>query len=399
MHLKTGLAVVSAALLSTAVWAPSAYAEMNTLWYVENHGNGYDLEVDYSATAQYIGKETKPDGKYLLTYKRTVESSDGDTCRFGDESSPNYARATIPTWTPADSLNPAFHTYCWFSSDHGSRTLAAGANVASAKLTAITQDGGRYVVPSGTPGNVFNHLVEPRRGSAYSSTNHRWVTERIGYTGQCTPETGFCGVTSPSWTSTTSPGAFVDVTFNPVGDHFDMVWLVRWYAPEMKMEMTADALGAIRDEDCTIIGTPGNDVLVGTDDDDVICGLGGDDTIDGRGGDDIIKGGAGDDTIDGGAGNDILGGGSGDDTIKGGAGDDLGHGGTGQDTLLGGTGTDHMAGNSGDDTMASQSGDPVVVVNVDGHNVHDSTDATVVEDSDGDGRSGGGDGTAWRDMM
>ena len=68
---------------------------------------------------------------------------------------------------------------------------------------------------------------------------------------------------------------------------------------------------------CTIVGTPGPDVLRGTRRDDVICGLGGDDKIFGRGGDDVLKGGGGDDLLVGGPGNDVLGGGRGDDTLNG----------------------------------------------------------------------------------
>jgi Tol biopolymer transport system component len=64
---------------------------------------------------------------------------------------------------------------------------------------------------------------------------------------------------------------------------------------------------------CTVIGTPGNDVLVGTSRADVICGLGGNDMLDGRGEDDLL---------DGGSGNDRLVGGPGDDTILGGLGAD-----------------------------------------------------------------------------
>ena len=39
---------------------------------------------------------------------------------------------------------------------------------------------------------------------------------------------------------------------------------------------------------CTIVGTPGNDVLTGTSHNDVICGLGGNDTINGLGGNDVL---------------------------------------------------------------------------------------------------------------
>jgi len=66
---------------------------------------------------------------------------------------------------------------------------------------------------------------------------------------------------------------------------------------------------------CTILGTPGNDVLIGTQHNDVICGLGGNDRIDGQGGDDVLCGGAGGEFIGGGRGNDMIYAGSGNDVI------------------------------------------------------------------------------------
>jgi Ca2+-binding RTX toxin-like protein len=66
---------------------------------------------------------------------------------------------------------------------------------------------------------------------------------------------------------------------------------------------------------CTIVGTPGRDVLVGTSGRDVICGGGGDDVILGRGGNDSLRGGSGNDRLIGGGGSDRLQGGSGDDTL------------------------------------------------------------------------------------
>jgi Ca2+-binding RTX toxin-like protein len=57
---------------------------------------------------------------------------------------------------------------------------------------------------------------------------------------------------------------------------------------------------------CTIVGTPGPDLLAGTEENDVICGKGGDDTIGGSGGNDIIRGGGGDDRIQGDSGRDVL---------------------------------------------------------------------------------------------
>jgi Ca2+-binding RTX toxin-like protein len=82
---------------------------------------------------------------------------------------------------------------------------------------------------------------------------------------------------------------------------------------------------------CTIIGSPGGDVIHGTARDDVICGRGGNDVIHGRGGNDLLVGGRGNDRLYGGPGKDLL---------VGGAGRDLLNGGGGADTLLGGGGAD-----------------------------------------------------------
>ena len=84
---------------------------------------------------------------------------------------------------------------------------------------------------------------------------------------------------------------------------------------------------------CTIVGTPGDDVLVGTPGPDVICGLGGDDLIQGLGGDDEIWGGPGDDRLEGGDGDDVLRGGDGADVLDGEAGADVLRGGGGLDTV------------------------------------------------------------------
>ena len=61
---------------------------------------------------------------------------------------------------------------------------------------------------------------------------------------------------------------------------------------------------------CSISGTPGNDLLIGTSGDDVICGFDGHDVIFGKGGNDIILGGPGNDWIEAGKGNDMVEGGS-----------------------------------------------------------------------------------------
>ncbi len=93
------------------------------------------------------------------------------------------------------------------------------------------------------------------------------------------------------------------------------------------------ALGRIRNhtDECTVLGTAGNDTLNGGAGNDVICGLGGDDTINGNAGNDTILAGDGGDTIRGGAGNDIIRGHAGNDVITGEAGNDVIDGGAGSD--------------------------------------------------------------------
>src|SRR4051812_44936774 len=81
--------------------------------------------------------------------------------------------------------------------------------------------------------------------------------------------------------------------------------------------------------ECTITGTPGNDVLRGTPRDDVICGLGGRDVLLGFGGNDLLVGGRGDDTLVGGPGNDRLFGDSDDDLLVDRLGANAFHGGPG----------------------------------------------------------------------
>jgi len=63
---------------------------------------------------------------------------------------------------------------------------------------------------------------------------------------------------------------------------------------------------AFNGQECTIVGTPKDDVLIGTSGDDVICGRGGNDRIVGRAGNDVLDGGNGTDALDGGSGNDLC---------------------------------------------------------------------------------------------
>lgn len=66
---------------------------------------------------------------------------------------------------------------------------------------------------------------------------------------------------------------------------------------------------------CTIIGSPGPDIIRGTAGNDVICGRGGNDRIQGGGGHDLLLGGGGAERITGGRGRDRLVGGPGADVL------------------------------------------------------------------------------------
>ena len=96
-------------------------------------------------------------------------------------------------------------------------------------------------------------------------------------------------------------------------------------------------------QECTIVGTEGDDVLYGTPDRDIICGLGGNDFIWAGDGEDSIDGGPGDDRIGAGAGPDVVHAGDGDDVVWGAGDMDVLQGGLGADRLWGGDGVDFLA--------------------------------------------------------
>ena len=132
---------------------------------------------------------------------------------------------------------------------------------------------------------------------------------------------------------------------------------------------TATVTIYIHADDCTIMGTEGDDRLRGTSERDVICALGGDDEIDGRGGDDIIRAGSGNDTIYAQTGNDTIYGGRGhdailghrgNDIIYGGLGDDEIWGGGGDDTIWGGFGADEIRGEADNDTLHGEDGPDLI---------------------------------------
>ena len=114
------------------------------------------------------------------------------------------------------------------------------------------------------------------------------------------------------------------------------------------------------DQQVTIVGTEGHDVINGTAGPDVIHGLGGNDVILGLGGDDFICGGDGSDVIGAGSGNDIVLGEHGHDAIWGGPGNDTLRGGDGNDSIYGGPGNDNLHGNHGNDSLYGKSGDDML---------------------------------------
>jgi Ca2+-binding RTX toxin-like protein len=109
-------------------------------------------------------------------------------------------------------------------------------------------------------------------------------------------------------------------------------------------------------EQCTIVGTPGDDRIRGSRGNDVICGLGGDDVVTGRGGRDLVDGGNGNDRLGGAAGRDVLLGLAGRDRLAGGAGRDGAGGGQGRDRLRGQAAGDRLVGASGADRMGGGAG-------------------------------------------
>jgi Ca2+-binding RTX toxin-like protein len=143
-------------------------------------------------------------------------------------------------------------------------------------------------------------------------------------------------------------------------------------------------------EDCTIVGTPGDDVLLGTDRDDVICGLGGLDRITAYGGNDTISGGPGRDHINPGIGDDLIFGEgdndnvsdvdfgqpgwphrpadkAGNDTAYLGDGNDGAEMGSGNDRVHGGAGADVIRGEDGNDQLYQGVSSSDTLIGGDGH--------------------------------
>ena len=192
----------------------------------------------------------------------------------------------------------------------------------------------------GTGGHSLGPLAAPRRNSEVRDNTTFGVLELI------------LGPTSYSWRFVAPPGA----TFSDSGGG------TCHGAPPKRRPKPPPKPKPKRKTRCTILGTPGNDLLRGTPRADVICGLDGNDRLEGAGGNDVIRGGDGDDRAAGGAGrdrifgnrgNDVLRGGRGRDVIRGGAGDDVLRGQSGADRLFGQGGRNRVFGNAGNDYIES----------------------------------------------
>jgi Ca2+-binding RTX toxin-like protein len=115
------------------------------------------------------------------------------------------------------------------------------------------------------------------------------------------------------------------------------------------------------DDNTTIEGTEGSDLLEGALGDDILDGGDGDDRLIGLGGGDQVSGNAGNDHVSGDDGEDILAGGAGDDGVYGGSGGDIALGGDDNDDIWGGSNADLLVGGEGEDTMTGSSGDDLLI--------------------------------------
>ncbi len=115
--------------------------------------------------------------------------------------------------------------------------------------------------------------------------------------------------------------------------------------------------------DCTILGTSGADFLDGDINPilaELICGFEDDDTLNGLTGDDILRGHEGADNLDGGPGNDKLIGGAGDDNLLDGDGNDKHKGGPGEDNIFDSAGNNKVYGGPGIDSIVTGDGNDVI---------------------------------------
>ncbi len=161
---------------------------------------------------------------------------------------------------------------------------------------------------------------------------------------------------------------------------------------------TIDGLSGVdliygKDGNDTINGGKGQDVLFGGNGTDIINGGDDSDFIYGESGNDTLSGDDGNDYINGGDGNDILYGGLGGDVLQGGAGNDKLYGGQDVNLLEGGAGADYMEGHEKRDLINSDNS-PVKQY---GYLSYENSSAAVIVNL-GTGQAQGGDaeGDTWK---
>lgn len=121
------------------------------------------------------------------------------------------------------------------------------------------------------------------------------------------------------------------------------------------------------EENDTLYGYTGGDVINALAGDDVVYARSGDDDVDGGEGEDLIHGEYGNDTLKGGGDNDTLYGSSGNDLLQGQAGDDVLYGDeavaseSGDDSLDGGAGNDSLSGGAGNDLLQGGEGSDILI--------------------------------------
>jgi Ca2+-binding RTX toxin-like protein len=117
-----------------------------------------------------------------------------------------------------------------------------------------------------------------------------------------------------------------------------------------------DVLSALSDidlanDDSTLLGGQGEDVLTGSIKDDLLFGGSEADDLDGQNGQDNLNGGIGSDTLNGGKGDDLVVGDLDDDLVVGGDGNDLVNGGEGNDIFYDTQGKDNLTAGEGSDSF------------------------------------------------
>ncbi len=176
--------------------------------------------------------------------------------------------------------------------------------------------------------NDYDYNGDWLRVTSVGATNDGAVVLNADGTVTFTPDPGFVGTTTFTYTITDGRGGYdtATVTINVCAPDSDGIVSGTAGSDLIDTAYTGDPDGDRVDaNDAVLPGEYG-------DDDIIHAGAGNDTILAGNGNDEVLAG-TGDDLIDGGAGNDSLRGEAGDDTFVGGAGNDTFSGGTGLDMV------------------------------------------------------------------